>query len=817
MWTKIAHIILKYRLFLIIAIGLITAFMGYQARNIEMIYDFAKVVPATDPDMIYFQEFKSTFGEDGNILVIGLQDSAIYEPENFLRLKFLQDEIAGLEGITNVLSLPGMLRLEKDVAKKQFKLVPVFERIPEDQETLDSLLILAAEQRFYSGQLINEANGATLLLVSIDKDVLNSENREGLMDDIIHTANLFTEATGLDLHFAGLPYVRSELSSKVKEELNFFLILSAIVTAVILLIFFRSWNAVVFPMIVIGLMVVWVMGTLALLDYKITLLTGLIPPIIVVIGIPNCVYLLTKYHQEYNKHGNQMLALTRVIKKIGFVTLMTNFTTAIGFVVLAFTDIVILKEFGIVAGINIFATFLVSVILIPAVFSFLPPPNQKQLKHLHFKGLVSTLTGLDLLVHRHKYSIFLVAGIIVVISFVGIFKIQAVSYMVDDIPDDSPIKTDLQFFERNFEGVMPLELVVDTGKKRGIMKLENLRKVEELETFLAAQPYLSIPISLTSFVKAAKQAYYNGDPSYYTLPNNQEKNFIYRYLTNQGEQQELLNSFVDSTGQRMRISVKIADIGSNLMDSMVTQVIQPKINEIFDEGETTVQITGTTLLFVKGNKYLIENLWMTMILAFIIIALIMAMLFGNLRMILISLTPNLIPLIITAGIMGYFGIPLKPSTALIFSIAFGISVDDSIHFLARYRQELVSNNNFVPIAVSNSVRETGASMIYTSIVLFAGFIIFSGSEFGGTVALGILTSTTLFIAMSTNLIVLPSLLLAFDNGKRRKDFQPLIENYEEFYTEDEDEEIDLSLIVVEKKKADESTEDEAVDNTPNKK
>lgn len=799
MWTRIAHIIIKYRLLLIIAIGLITLFMGYKAQEIEMTYDFAKVVPAHDPDMEYFQRFKEIYGEDGNILVVGLQDSTVYTPHNFLRFKFLSEEIAGLHGVSQVLSLPLMVKLEKDVPNKKFKLTNVFDTIPDSQEALDSLLQIARNQKLYSGQLVNEKNGATLLLVVIDEKVLNSENRQQLIDDVVHAGDLFSEATGMELHYAGLPFVRSMLSTKVQKEMTFFLYLSAAVTALILLIFFRTWNAVVFPMMVIGVMVVWVMGTLALFDYKITLLTGLIPPIIVVIGVPNCVYLLNKYHQEYGKHGNKVLALSRVVSKIGIVTLMTNFTTAVGFIVLAFTDIVILKEFGTIAGINIFATFIVSIILIPAVFSYLPPPKARHLKHLEFKPLTKALTGLDLLVHRHKYTIFVITGGLVVISILGASKIRAISYMVDDIPEESSIMKDLKFFERNFAGVMPLEFVVDTGKKKGVMQLSNMRLVDEFETFLAEQPHISPPVSLTTFVKAAKQAYYNGSPAFYSLPNNQERNFIFRYLAGEDDNAQLLKTFVDSTGQTMRISTKVADIGSAKMDSLLTDVIQPEIEKVFGESEIDVTVTGTTPLFIKGNKFLIENLWSSMILAFIIIALMMAALFGNWRMIMVSLVPNLIPLIITGGLMGYFNIPLKPSTALIFSITFGISVDDSIHFLARYRQELFANNFFVPIAVSRALRETGSSMIYTSIVLFAGFVIFSASEFGGTAALGILTSMTLLCAMCTNLILLPSLLLAFDDGKRKKDFYPLIEHYDEFYQEDEDEEIDLDLIVVKKK------------------
>ena len=652
------------------------------------------------------------------------------------------------------------------------------------------------DQKIYSDQLINKENGAMLMLVALDSELLQSERRQTVVDDVVHAIDIYSDGTGIQLHIGGLPYLRSFLTSKVKEELDLFLILSAIVTAVILFVFFRSWNAVVFPMIVIGVMVIWTMGTLSLFGYKITLLTGLLGPIIVVIGIPNSIYLLNKYHQEYERHGIKMLALSRVIRKIGIVTLITNFTTAVGFAVLAFTDIEILTEFGIVAGINILATFLVSIILIPAVFSYLPAPSPRQLRHLNLKGLDKILTGLDLLVHRQKYSIAVVSVAIIGVSLIGVSRLNTISYMADDIPKGSRVYQDMQFFQENFHGVMPLELVIDTGKEKGSRRLNFLRKVSSFQEYLEEHDQISPAISLTNFIKAARQAFYNNNPAFYDLPTNQDRSFVQRYLSNQQDTEELLASMVDSSGQKIRVSMKVADIGSTKMDSLLNQHLNPKIDELFGDSEVSATFTGTTLLFIKGNRFLVENLRISLVLAFLIIALIMALLFANFRMILISLAPNMIPLIITAGVMGFFDIPLKPSTALIFSIAFGISVDDSIHFLAKYRQELFSNKFFVPIAISKSIRETGPSMMYTSIVLFFGFVIFAGSDFGGTVALGILASTTLIIAMFTNLIVLPALLLIFDNGKRSQDKHPLIEHYDEFYHEESDEEIDMDLIRV---------------------
>ncbi|MCH8233299.1 MAG: MMPL family transporter [Bacteroidetes bacterium] len=799
MWDKLSYIIIKFRLPLLIILGLVTVFMAYKAVQVTMSYNLAKVVPKDDPDMIVFEAFKEQFGEDGNIVALAIKDSAVYQVDNFRKFKYLSDEIATLEGITEVISLPAMQKMMKDTKVKKFYLEPIFPEIPDSQEKLDSMLAFALDQKFYSGQIINPENGAIMILAGIDKVYANSKKRIHLIDDIHMLGKLFTESTGIDLHYVGLPFVRAVIVVKVKREMQMFVLLSVLITGLIMLLFFRSKTAVIFPLLIIGVIVIWVLGTIVLMQYKITLLTGVIPSIIVIIGIPNSIYLLNKYHQEYNLHKDKSRAIRKVIQKIGVVTLITNATTAVGFGVLGFTDVSILKEFGIVAAINIMATFVVSIILLPSVFSYLPPPSWKHLKHLSFKPLDKILTGLDLLVHRYKYPIFFVTGVVIVLALVGLYRVKAIAFMVDDIPEDSQIKKDLYFFENNFSGIMPLEIIIDTGRPKGVHDLKNLTVIDEFEQFLQDQKYISKPVSVVSFIKAMRQAFYNNNPDWYSLPNKRDRNFILRYFNKEGEESSLLSAFVDSTNQIMRISLKVADIGSDRMDSLINNVIVPKKEEVFKDTKMKATITGTTLLFIKGNNFLVSNLKFSFLLAFFIIAIIMGMLFANLRMIIISLIPNIIPLVITAGIMGFAGIPLKPSTAIVFSIAFGISVDYAIHFLAKYRQELFSSNFFVPVAVSKALREIGPSMIYTSVVLFAGFIIFTFSDFGGTVALGFLTSTTLFISLLTNLILLPALLLAFDDGKRKKDMHPLIEQTDNVYKEEDDEEIDVEQIEVKNK------------------
>jgi len=797
MWTRIAQFIIKFRLTLIGIILLITVFMGYHATKVQMSYDLARTVPLDDHEMVFLQKFKAQFGEDGNIIAVGLRDSAIYTLNNFNRFRELNKAIREIPGVNNLLSLPEVKIIRKDTANTRFYLDGHYPKQIKDQAQLDSLMGAIRNQKFYMGQIVNQENGATMMLVSITKEVMNSSKRIAMTKALVELGDQFTKDTGIQLRYAGLPFIRAMMATEVRREMQIFLYLSALVTGIIMFFFFRSFRAVLFSMIIIGIVVVWVMGTLALFGYKITLLSGLIPPVIVTIGITNAIYLLNKYHLEFAKRRDKEEAIAAVVNKMGLAMFLTNLTVAIGFLTLLTTDILVLREFGIVAGINIMALFVVSLIMIPGIFSWLPEPTPKHLRHLNFKILGSFLAYVDIVVHRYRPAIYLTSLAITIVAAFGMLRLESISFMMDDVPEGSQIKKDLQFFESNFSGILPLEIEVNTGKRRGVLNIKNLEKIDEFESFIDSISVVSRPVSVISLVKASKQAFYNYNPAKYALPSKAESGYILRYMKGQTDNTGLLKSFVDSTFTKMRISMQIADIGSKRLDSLVHEVIEPRMNQIFEGTNIQTSVTGTTKLFIKGNKFLIDNLKESLLLAFILITLSMAMLFSNVRMIIISLVPNVIALMITAGIMGYLGIPLKPSTALIFSITFGISVDNSIRFLAKYRQEQLANGFFVPVSVSESIMETGKSIIYTSIVLFAGFILFAFSSFGGTIALGVLTSTTLVISMFTNLILLPALIMTFDKPKKSKGEKLLIDDFDPgFYGEEEDEAIDLSKIKI---------------------
>ena len=794
MWKTIARIILRNRIAFLIGIFLFTLFMGYEATQVNMSYTYASMLPESDSTNVAYLKFKEKFGEEANIFVIGFKDSTFFTPDKFNEWKALNKKVNKLKGVGNILSVSEIKNLVKDKKTKSFKAVNVFTKEKYNKQELDSLKKLIHNLPFYKNLLFNDTANVYLAAIRITDEVLNDEKRIATVDSIKTEYDKFAKEHNLKLHFSGLPYIRTAVSVKIKKELNMFVIFALIVCIIILYIFFRSFKVVFFSILVVLISVVWVMGTIQLLGYKITILTGMIPPVLIVIGIPNAIFMLNKYHQEIILHGNKIKAMQRVIVKIGNAIFLTNLTTASGFATFIFTRSSILKEFGIVASLNIMGIFILAILIIPIIFSFLKPPKTKHTKHLDNKFIRKTVERIIDLVVQHRKMFYLISAVILGLGIYGITLMRSTGYLVDDLPQKDPILVDLHFFEKNFKGVMPMEIAINTRKRKGVFQLKNLKKIDKLQKKLIKYSEFARPISLIEVIKFSKQAYYNGNPKKYSMLNKMEKNNILSYASHSSKNKtnNLAKAFVDSTGQTARISVQMADIGTDNMKTLLDSV-KTDVFAIFPKDKYDVTITGLSVIFFRGTEFLINNLFISLAIAIFLIASFMALLFRSFRMVIVSLLPNFFPLLITAGIMGYFGIPIKPSTILIFSIAFGISVDDTIHFLAKYRQELKIFNWNIKKSVVAALRETGYSMIYTSIVLFFGFGIFTASSFGGTVALGLLVSITLLVAMFSNLILLPALLLSLEKLITTKAFkEPLISIF------DEEEDIELDDLQIKK-------------------
>jgi hydrophobe/amphiphile efflux-3 (HAE3) family protein len=794
MWFNLSKIILKNRLAILIGIGVVTIVMGYLAQFAKMSYQMAQMLPKTDSTYIDYENFKSTFGADGSVVVVGIKNNNLFELDNFnawydltQNLKKIQVDFKKnnkeikVNGITEALSIANAYTLTRNDEAKQFDLQQLVTKKPTTQLEVDSLKEVLYSYPFYEGFLYTDSTQSTLIAVTLNREVLDSKYRNGIFSAIDKLLADFETTTGIKVHKSGLPYIRANSSTKVAKEIKIFLFLSILITAFILFLFFRSFKATLYSLLVVCIGVIWSLGILVLFGYEITILTGLIPPLIIVIGIPNCIFLLNKYHAEFKKHGNQIKSLSRVIQKTGNAIFLTNTTTAVGFATFIFTKSSILVEFGVVAAIDIILVFVLSILLIPIIFSFLEEPKTRHIKHLENKLMEKLVEKLITLVTYHRKKIYLATVIVVAFGLYGISLITTTGNIVDDLPKDDPIVTDLKFFEENFKGVMPFEIVIDTRKKNGVFadNATTLYKIKKLQKEIAEYPEFSDPLSIVEAIQFSYQAYKKGNPKFYILPPATELNKLKEYIAQDSTRKDF-SSFIDKDNQITRVSFQMADIGSQELEVLLAE-IQPKIDSIFSPEEYKVTLTGTSVAFLKGTNYLVDNLFTSLALAIILIASIMSVLFSSIRMVVVSLIPNLIPLITTAALMGYIGIPIKPSTILIFSIAFGISVDDTIHFLAKYRQELKQNKVGIKKSVLVALRETGVSMIYTSTILFFGFGVFTASSFGGTVALGFLVSFTLLMAILADLVLLPSLLLSLDKALTTKAFkkEPLFEIYDE--------------------------------------
>ena len=769
-WDVIARLILRNKIIIIIAILITTFFFSRQWDNMRFTYTEANLLPDDHEVNITYNNFLKTFGEEGNLIVLGVKDSSFFTVEKLNAWNKLSNNFKTNEAVETVISIKDLQKLIKDTEHEKFKLEPFIKDSISSITQIETLQNeLFKQYPFYDNFLFNKETKTIRTAIYLKKDIVNTSARKDFVVNVLEPQiTAFETDNNLDVRISGMPYIRTLNSQNIVDEIGQFILAALLVTSLIFFLFFRSFRATFISLIVVCIGVMWTLGIIGLLNYEITVLTALIPPLIIVIGIPNCIFLINKYQHEVKLHGNKVKSLQRVITKIGNATLMTNVTTASGFATFILTESKLLKEFGIVASLSILAIFILCILIIPIIYTFLPYPKERHLEHLNKRWIGGFVNWMEHMVRQKRIAIYVTSVVLLALSIIGIYQIKISGSLIEDMPQDSEFVNDIRFFEEEFNGIMPLEIMVDTKRKKGVMKLSTLKRMDELEDLIIETPELSKPISVVDLVKYSKQAYYNGNPKFYQLPTSQENSFILSYAKNSTSNVDLLKNFVDSTGQYARITTFMKDIGTDKMER-IEENLQTKIDKVFPKERYDVTMTGKALVFQKGTKYLVKNLAISLSLAILLIALFMAYMFRSGRMIIISLIPNLLPLLVTAGLMGYLGVPIKPSTILVFSIAFGISVDDTIHFLAKYRQELQANHWKIKTSVYGALRETGVSMFYTSIVLFFGFSVFTISSFGGTVALGALVSATLLFAMLSNLLLLPSLLLSLERSIANKE------------------------------------------------
>ncbi|EKT3966634.1 efflux RND transporter permease subunit [Flavobacterium psychrophilum] len=765
-WAFVARVILRNRIVFLSGIVLITILFSMQWKNIKFTQTEANLIPFDDQINVDYRSFLKNFGEEGNLVVIATKDPKLFTPKVYKAWNNLMATIQSHNEVDLVISISNLKKLVKNDSLEKFELRPLIDtNKTQNQAYLSQIKSdLLNKLPFYEGLLFNKKSGAIRSAIYLDKKIINTKARKDfVLNQLIPEIESFEKETGVDLRTSGMPYIRTLNAKTILDEIGLFIGAALLITGLIFFFFFRSFRATLISLVIVIIGVMWSFGLLGLLGYEITVLTALVPTLVIVIGIPNCIFLINKYHQEYQVHGNKAKSLQRVITKTGTATLMTNLTTALGFATFIVTNNVLLTEFGVVTSINIIALYLLCLFIIPIFFSYIPAPIPRHLGHLEREYLTSFMGWILRTVKYNRIGVYITSILLLVLGIIGIYEIRISGSIIEDMPKRTAFFDDIRFFEKEFDGVMPLEIMIDTKRKKGVMKLSMLKRMEELEETIQEIPELAKPLSIVNLVKYSKQAYYNGNPEYYELPTQQEQAFILSYAkkATQNSKENLMKSYVDSTGQFARITTFIKDENGEKMSAIEAQ-IRAKANKLFPSPQYNVIITGKALVFQKGTQYLLDNLLSSLAFAFLITSLLVLIMFRSVKMVIVSLIPNLLPLILTAGLMGFLGIPLKPSTILVFGIAYGLSVDDTLRFLAQYRLELARNDWKIKKSVIATFNDAGISMFYTSIVLFFGFSVFMLSSFGGTVALGGLVAITLFFGMLSNLVLLPALVLSLN-------------------------------------------------------
>lgn len=786
MWYKIADLILKNKILLLVLILASTVFFGYKTSQVKMSYTFTNAIPTDNPKYQDYKKFIETYGNDGNTIMLGITTPDFFQEKLFNQYVKLTDRINAIDDVIGVLSINKAVYFKPDSVNK-LGVASLF-GLPAGQSytqlAIDSIAEKFKSLPIYRGLLYNEATNTYLMAINIGKDVMKSNKRKQVINKIIAVGDTFAKQNNLEVHYSGLPFIRTQTANLIQGEITIFLVLSFVLTAIIIFLFFRTLSAVLISLTIIGIGVLWAMGMLPIFGYEITTLTGCIPPLMVVIAIPNCIYILNSYHHEYTIHRNKEIALRNMIGKMGIITLFTNVTTAIGFGVFAFTKSIILKEFGLITGINCMTLFVITLVVVPIILSYLPAPDPKHTNYLESKWINGLLNKFSKLVVNNRMAIYLFSGIVATISILGIMRLKSVGFIVDDLPKSDKVVSDLKFFEKNFKGVMPLEIIIDTKEKYGALKsLALWEQVDSLNNLLTAMPEIGGGLNLIKAVKFAKQGMNNGAEESYALPNSMEFSAIRPNLISAVRKQQkdvqdtatshaqnpllsVLRSYIDSNAQSIRLSVNIADVGSKRMPELLA-VIEPQARAIFADSDVELTFTGTSITFLEGSKFIINSLGESLAWALGMIIVCMFILFRSIRMVGIAMISNLIPIALTAGIMGWLGIPLKPSTVLVFSIAMGITVDVTIRFMTTIQQKMKEGLNLYDTVLS-TIRETGLSIICTTAILVFGFGVFAVSQFDGTKALGYLTALTLFLAMIFNLTLQPALLLWMDKSQKKK-------------------------------------------------
>jgi len=733
------------------AVILISIFLGYFIKDLRFNYVFEDFFPVDDPDLAYYQKFKQMFNNDNDYLLIGvINESGVFEKEFLTNLDSLTQTLNTVDNVTHVNSLTNVER--PAITPLGLFKIPLVHVNDPSRYSQDSLRIF--QNRLLVESLISDDSKATAILLKHDF-LQSKEGADKLVNDVTSIVSKFSFDK---VYIAGKTYAQGVFIEKMKVELAIFLSASILLVIGFLAFAYRSWWGVLVPLLVVMLATVWILGTMGLTGKTLDILMVLLPTIMFVVGMSDVVHIMTKYIEQLRLGFSKEEAIKTTFREVGLATFLTSLTTSIGFLTLLTASIAPIQEFGVYTALGVFMAFIVAFALLPSCLVFLKKPKVSE-KVVNRSAWFGTLSKSFLLVLKHGKLVIATNLILTAIAVFGVTQIVINTYLIEDLPQDAPLKQAFLFFDRNFGGSRPFEVTAEVKNGHDIFDPEVLKEIDNVESYLRNDFEAGNVVSPVTMIKGLNQAINGGVTSKYKLPETaKDWNKVNRYLK-RADSRELSFKLITSDKQTGRISMRVGDIGSNL-SLQRTEDLKEFIRTETDTSLVSFVVTGTSNLIDKNNEYLSRNMFQGLAIAFAVVALIAGVMFKSLRMILITLIPNIIPLLLVAGIMGLAGVTLKLSTSIIFTIAFGIAVDDTIHFISKLKIEL-SKGKPLLYALKRTYLSTGKAITVTSLILSGGFLTLLLSSFGGTFYTGLLISLTLIFALVIDLTLLPVLVLYF--------------------------------------------------------
>ncbi|MBA25047.1 MAG: hypothetical protein CMG48_02335 [Candidatus Marinimicrobia bacterium] len=743
-FNKIISLQILYPFRFLIVISLITIFSIIQLFFLKFDFTIENLFPENDQEVEQYYSFRDEFGREDNIISLTYNCDDPFLLKNYLENKKITQNLSKINGISNILSISN-LGIELNISETN---------LPDEnltQKQLDEIRNYIFKYSIFTNNLISEDGTITSIILEVDESFNDHPGRLKIMKDI---GNII-DNSNWDWYETGIPVLRTKYVQYMIGDFIKFFPPVTIILLLVLYMMFKSMKIVLLPILTVFISVIWILGLMSLFDFSINIITYIVPTLVMIVGVADSVHILIKYNQDIKISNNTKISIKKTIQGIGNAILLTSLTTSIGFLSLLSTNIVMIKEFGFLVAIGVLIAFLVSIFLIPPLLILMDntyplktKSSKKGIRYYILKQIVEVNKN-------HHFIILIISSIFIALFIYFASKVESNSALLDDLSSGNELFDDMKFTEENMGAVFPFEVIITAKDEKnnfienGIANSRIIVFVDKIQKKINSIPEIRKTISVVDYLEIIHDNF-NEESEEKSYLND---GLIFQYFV---LNEDIFQNLINFEYSKTRISARIKDINSTRAKEIVKEINEWKSENIPDDIQ--ISLTGTTLMALKVNDYLVNNLIISFLIAFGVIFISMGFLFKSLKLAIFSMIPNLIPILFMAAIMGIFDIKLRPTTAMTFAIAFGIAVDDTIHYMVRFRQELSMNNGDFIKANSETIFSTGNAIISTSLILGCGFLVMVSSNFLPSRDFGFLSAITMFGAIIGDLFFLPTML-----------------------------------------------------------